>query len=257
MKCVTWNINSVRSRLEHVLQFIKAYNPDVLLLQELKCQEAQFPFEAFEECGYNVKATFQKSYNGVAILSKYPLEDIHYTFFKEDSPQSRYIEAFTNGYRVISLYAPNGESVESDKFFYKLSFYKHLYTHCQTLLQHKEKLIIGGDFNIAPSDLDVYDPKKYENHILSSPQEQHHFRMLLSLGLLDAYRILHPFNTLACEHYTWWDYRKGSWPNNHGLRIDHFLLSPEAANSLQRVFVSRETRGWAKPSDHAPVCAEF
>lgn len=246
----TWNINSIRMRLPLLLTWLKETAPDIVLLQETKTADDQFPREAIEDLQYNIAFSGQKSYNGVAILSKFPLEDVTRGIPGFEDDQARYIEAVTHGLRVASIYVPNGASVGSDKYDYKLMFLKHLYTHTQTLLTYDEAFILGGDFNIAPTDQDVYDPEEWHERILCSTPEREGLRSLLYLGLTDALRALHPQQN---DLYTWWDYRGGSLQNNFGLRIDHLLLSPQAADQLKEAYVSKEVRSLEKSSDHAPV----
>src|SRR3989338_8152387 len=246
----TWNINSIRSRLPVFLDWLKERAPDVVLLQETKVTDDQFPRDEIETLNYNIALHGQKTYNGVAILSKLPLEDVTrgISVFRDD--QARYIEAVVGGMRVASIYVPNGTAVGSDKYVYKLDFLKHLYAHLQTLLTYDEALILGGDFNIAPSNQDIYDPQEWHEKILCSTAEREKFKALVYLGLTDALRALHP---QMRELYTWWDYRGGSWQNNFGLRIDHFLLSPQAADHLESASVEKKYRDVEKASDHAPV----
>jgi exodeoxyribonuclease-3 len=251
MKIVSWNVNSIRARLENVIDWLKKEQPDVVLLQEIKCQNHDFPSEALEELGYNVAVHGQKTYHGVAILSKYPLEDVikGLPTFQEDT-QARYIEAVTNKIRVASLYVPNGNEVGSEKFAYKLTFLKHLRQHLAQNLLFEETSVIGGDYNIAPTDEDVNDPKKWQEKILCSTSERKALRAILNLGYFDATRILHPDEK---GPYSWWDYRSGSWATNDGLRIDLLLLSPQAVDRLTGSDVDRTPRGEEKASDHAPV----
>ncbi len=246
----TWNINSIRMRLPLLLTWLKETAPDIVLLQETKTPDDQFPREALEDLGYNIALSGQKSYNGVAILSKFPLEDVTRGIPGFIDDQTRYIEAVTNGVRIASVYVPNGMAVGSDKYEYKLTFLKHLYAHTQTLLTYDEAFVLGGDFNIAPTDEDVYDPEEWHEKILCSTPEREGLRALLYLGLTDALRALHPQQK---DLYTWWDYRGGSWQNNFGLRIDHLLLSPQAADHLTEASVDKKVRAIEKSSDHAPV----
>lgn len=250
----TWNINSIRARLSLLLTWLKEKNPDVVLLQEIKTIEGTFPSEEIENLNYNIALYGQKTYNGVAILSKFPIEDVTCGISGFEDEQARYIEVVIKGVRVVSVYVPNGSTPGSDKYKYKLDFFKHLYMRTQTLLTYDEPLVIGGDFNVAPTDQDVYDPQEWHEQILCSTPEREGLRALIYLGLTDALRALHPQEK---ELYTWWDYRKGAWQNNDGLRIDHFLLSPQAADHLKNAFVERDMRGLEKASDHAPVVCEL
>ncbi len=250
----TWNVNSIRSRLPLVISWLRENAPDVVLLQETKVMDNQFPTEEIENLHYNIALYGQKSYNGVAILSKFPIEDMTRGIPGFQDESARYIEAVIKGVRVASIYVPNGMAVGSDKYAYKLDFLKHLYAHTQTLLTYDEALLLGGDFNIAPTDQDVYDPQEWHEKILCSTAEREGLRALLYLGFTDALRVLHPQEN---DLYTWWDYRGGSWQNNLGLRIDHFLLSPQAADRLKEGRVDKETRGLEKASDHAPVICQL
>lgn len=255
MKIATWNINSIRARMEHLLNWLRETNPDVVLLQETKVTDDQFPSEPIEDLGYNLAFHGQKSYNGVAILSKSPIEDITMGLSGNgDDDQARYIEAVINNVRVASIYVPNGQEVGSEKFLYKLKFLDHLYDHVKHLLTYEEAFVLGGDYNIAFTDQDVYDPERRRERILCSTPEREALRKTLYLGLTDGLRAMHPLGTPeGQELYTWWDYRAGSWQNNQGFRIDHLLLSPQAADRLQAANVDRDVRGQDKASDHAPV----
>ncbi len=248
MKIVTWNVNSVRARLPHVENFLKDEQPDVLLLQELKCESYAFPL-SLEDLGYNCAVFGQKTYNGVAILSKYPIEDIQRGIPNFEDPTSRYIEAFTGGVRVASVYVPNGQEVGSVAYAYKLKFFEGLYDHAQYLLTLDEQIVIGGDFNVAPTDDDVYDPIAWKNQVLCTPLEREAFRKIVYAGFTDAVAQ----STQGHMPYTWWNYRQGAFAKDGGLRIDHLLLSPQAADSLNNTTVHRYMRGLEKASDHAPV----
>lgn len=254
MKIATWNVNSVKSRLEHLIKYLKEYSPDVVLLQELKCMTEAFPAMEVEDAGYNIAVHGQKTYNGVAILSKYPIEDVETTLPGDDSDeQARYIEAVTNGIRVASVYVPNGQSPGSDKFQYKMNFFDRLREHAENLLQYDEKLVIGADYNVAPDDIDVYDPESLRGSTCFHPDEQSKFKAIEALGFTDAFRALHPNR----QQFSWWDYRGGAWNYNKGYRIDHLLLSPLAADALTAADVETTPRGWEKPSDHTPVWCEI
>ena len=254
-KIVTWNVNSIRSRLEHLLGFLRSHSPDVVLLQELKLEESKFPYMEIEELGYNCAVMGQKTYNGVAILSKSPLEDVRTHLY--DDMNARYIEAVTyhNGHaiRVASVYVPNGQAINSDKFAYKMEFLTHLRSHMQELLRLKEILIVGGDYNIAYLQQDVYDASELEGSICYHMQEREHLRAILNMGYYDAMRVMQP----DAHIYSWWDYRGEGFERGHGLRIDHLLLSPEAVDLLQNCQVVQELRKLNKPSDHAPVMCEL
>lgn len=254
MKITTWNVNSVRPRLTHLLAFLAEEQPDVLCLQELKCERDKFPFMEVEELGYTCAVHGQKTYNGVAILSKYQLEDIVTTFEgNPDEAQARYIEAVVNlpqgAMRVASIYVPNGQSPDSEKFPYKLAFLDALTVHIQGLLRYREVLVLGGDYNIAPEPADVYDAKSWDGQVCFHPEERKRLRALTHLGLYDAWRTAHPHDTA----YSWWDYRGDSFRFDKGLRIDHLLLSPEATDKMTDSIIHRTTRDQEKPSDHAPV----
>ena len=255
IKIASWNVNSAKSRLNHLTSYLKSDNsPEILLLQEIKCTTDKFPYLEIEDLGYNVVAHGQKTYNGVAILSKYPIEDVITDLPGDDSDeQARYIEALisidSKALRVASVYVPNGNTVGSDKFNYKLNFLDRLYNHTKTLLSYDEILAIGGDYNIAPKSIDVYDPDKLDGSICYHIEERKKFRALEGLGLTDSYRFFHPDKS----QYTWWDYRAGAWQKNKGYRIDHFLISPEALDLCISSDVDLKPRDKEKPSDHTPV----
>jgi len=259
MKIVTWNVNSVKSRLEHLQKYLREFSPDIVLLQELKCVTESFPYIEIEELGYNVVAHGQKTYNGVAILSKHRIEDVKTGLdgFGIDGTtadeQSRYIEAVTGGFRVASVYVPNGQAVDSDKFPYKLNFFDRLRTHISGLLEYNEKVVIGGDYNVAPKAIDVYDPKSLAGTVCFHPLEQEKWRSLEFAGYTDAFRAKNPDR----QQFSWWDYRAGAWEHGKGMRIDHLLLSPQAADCLVSCETEDTPRRWEKPSDHAPVAGVF
>lgn len=249
MKIISWNVNSVKSRLEHLTRYLKETAPDIALLQELKCLDDAFPFMEIEDLGYNVATHGQKSYNGVAILSKQPIEDIYKGF----DEQSRYIEAFTGGVRVASVYVPNGQEEGSDKFQYKLKFFDVLRERLQQINMNDEKIVIGGDYNIAPADIDVYNPQVLQNAICFHPLEKQKFNALINSGYIDSFRMQNP----ATKAFSWWDYRAGAWQKNEGLRIDHILLNAEASDNLNATGIDNTPRNWDKPSDHTPVWVEL
>lgn len=259
MKIATWNINSIRARLESLQRWVKQNRPDILLLQEIKVTTELFPYEIVEEMGYNCAVYGQKTYNGTAILSRYPIEEkIVGLPGDEHKSEARWLEVIVKGQRFISVYVPNGQSLDSDRYQYKLHFLASAYERIKQLLQYEEVMIIGGDFNIAPTDLpghDIYanyflqSNCEAQEEILRSKAERAAYRRLLNLGLTDSIDLLHPQG----QKFTWWDYRAGHFGKNYGWRIDHLLLSPEASDSLVSADVDLEPRGWDRPSDHAPV----
>ncbi len=250
MRLVSWNVNSVIARLPHVLRYLKETQPDVILLQELKTRDETFPAEDIEDLGYNIATLGQKSYNGVAILSKHPLDDVIMGIPDFDDDNARYISAFTGGVRVSSVYVPNGQSVDSDKYIYKMNFYTALKKHMHDMHQNDEDVFIGGDFNVAPDVRDIHDHQPRPTKILCSRQELNAWRSLIDINYVDVYRALYPTND---QTFSWWDYRAGSWDQNRGYRIDHFLANPRGCDRVIDSGVDSETRGWERPSDHAPV----
>lgn len=258
MRIVTWNVNSVRSRLPHVLAYLREAEPDVLCLQELKCLDEQFPRSEVEAAGYNVAIHGQKSFNGVALLSRRPLEARPGLPGDESDAQSRYLEATTTDadgklWRIASIYAPNGNPLGTEKFPYKLAFFDRLIAHARALLRFEEPLVLTGDFNIIPESSDARRPELWVNDALFQPESRARYRALLNLGLVDALRAVER----GAGVYTFWDYQAGAWQKNDGIRIDHALLSPEAADRLATVVVDKHVRGWEKPSDHVPLRVEF
>ena len=257
MRIATWNVNSVNARLETVLKWFEAAQPDVACLQEIKCVDEKFPTEAFERLGYNVAVHGQKSYNGVALLSKTPLEDVRRGLPDPgEEEQSRYLEAVISGptpVRVASIYLPNGNPVDSEKYPYKLSWMDRLNRHARDLLQLEEPLVLTGDFNVIPEARDAAFPANWEGDALFRPQTREAFRALKYLGLTDAYLQADG----APGAYTFWDYQAGAWQRNNGIRIDHALLSPQAADLLAGVSIHRDVRSWDKPSDHVPFVIEL
>jgi exodeoxyribonuclease-3 len=254
----TWNVNSIKSRLHVLLPWLKEASPSIVLLQELKTTTDTFPYMEIEELGYNIAAHGQKTYNGVAILSKFPLEDIRTSLPGEDTDvEARYIEAVVSlpfsALRVASVYVPNGQSPDSDKFQYKLRFLARLRAHLESLLGFDEPLVVGGDYNVAPYPIDVYDPKRLDGTVCYHPLEREALRSILNLGFYDAFRTLHPQQ----QSYSWWDYRGNGFEAGHGLRIDHLLLSAYAVDKLQSCEIAQSLRALEKPSDHAPVICEL
>ncbi len=254
MKIATWNVNSIKVRIPHLTEWIKQADPDIVLLQELKTTEPQFPHLAIDELGYHAEIVGQKTYNGVAILSKAPLT-IEHTSLPGDASdeQARYIEAIVGDVRIASIYLPNGNPIGSEKFSYKLRWMDRLLAHAQSLLALEESVVLGGDFNVCPTDSDVYDPEGFAEDALCRPESRSRFRALTYLGYTDALRALHPELGL----YSYWDYQAGRWNRDEGLRIDHLMLSPQAADRLKASNVDRTPRGMEKPSDHTPVWCEL
>ena len=252
MQIATFNVNSVKARLPRVLEWLEAAQPDVVLLQELKCVDEEFPRLEIEVLGYHVETHGQKTYNGVAILSKSPIEDVRRGLPGDDGDeQARYIEGTVDGVRVASIYLPNGNPVDSEKFPYKLSWMDRLADHVRdTLIPTEQPFVLGGDYNVCPTDDDIYDPVGWADDALCRPESRNRFRRLLNLGLTEAYRALHPNEA---HRYSYWDYVKGRWQKDEGLRIDHLLLSPRAADRLQECDIDKSPRGKEKPSDHTPV----
>jgi len=252
MKIATWNVNSIRPRLEQVCEWLKTAAPEIVVLQEIKVVSELFPRSDFEDLGYNVAVHGQKTYNGVALLSKFPIDDVTCGIpgdipgYEEDA-QARYINAFTGGLRIASVYVPNGQEPGSDKFRYKLEFCKALAQHIQNLGQQDEPLIIAGDYNITFDDQDVCDPEAWREQILCSQDERQALRTIINAGVYDA------LETMQKRSFTWWDYRQGAFQKDQGMRIDHILASPHVIDRLQDAGVDRDVRGLPQPSDHAPV----
>jgi exodeoxyribonuclease-3 len=254
MKLATFNVNSIKARLPRVLEWLEEAKPDVALLQETKTEDETFPLLEIRGLGYEAAVHGQKTYNGVAILSRHPIEDLRCGLPGGDGDDhARYIEATVKGFRVASIYLPNGNPVDSEKFSYKLAWMERLRTHVRrTLLPTELPLVLGGDYNCCPTDKDVYDPKAWANDALCRPETRAQFRALVNLGLTEAWRALH--NEIA---YSFWDYQGGAWQRDQGLRIDHFLLSPQAADRLVACEIDRRQRGKEKASDHTPVWVEL
>jgi exodeoxyribonuclease-3 len=253
MRIATWNVNSINARLETVLAWFKEAQPDVACLQEIKCIDEKFPAEPFESLGYNLIVHGQKTYNGVAILSKFPLEDVRKGLPEgEGDDHARYIEAVVAAprpVRVGGLYLPNGNPVGTEKFAYKLAWMARLHRHAQTLLTLDEAFVLCGDYNVIPEPEDCDNPAAWADDALFQPESRAAFRALKWLGLTEANLAVG-----AEPHgYTFWDYQAGAWQRNHGIRIDHHLLSPQAADRLEACEIHRDRRAVEKPSDHVPV----
>ncbi len=252
-KVASWNVNSLRVRLDHVLQWLEANQPDVVGLQELKLADEQFPVDAFTKVGYHAVFAGQKTYNGVAILSKLPPSEVSRGIPGYDDPQQRVIAATVGPCRVIDVYVPNGESVGSDKFQYKLAWLEALRSAVRDELKRYPRVALIGDFNIAPQDRDVHDPDAWREKILCSTPERDALNALLELGLRDTFRLFDQPEGV----YSWWDYRMAAFRRNLGLRIDLILVSGAAAEACRVSSVDKAPRKLERPSDHAPVVAEF
>ncbi len=257
MRLATWNVNSINARLETVVGWFEEASPDVAVVQEIKCIDEKFPAEAFERLGYNVAVHGQKTYNGVAMLSKTPMEDIRRGLPGDDTDeQARYIEAVISGpkpVRVAGIYLPNGNPVGTEKFAYKLAWMARLKAHATELLRYEEPLVIAGDYNVIPRPEDADKPEAWLGDALFQPESRAAWRALQNLGLTDAFMQMDG----SAGEYTFWDYQAGAWPRNHGIRIDHALLSPQAADRLTGFEIHRDVRGRDKPSDHVPVVVEL
>jgi exodeoxyribonuclease-3 len=257
MRIATWNVNSINARLDNVLAWLKEAEPDVVGFQELTCIDEKFPREAIESLGYNVEIHGQKSYNGVAILSKHPLEDVRRGLPEaEGDDHSRYIEAVVSAptpFRYGCLYLPNGNPIGTEKFDYKLKWMERLYRHARSLLALEEPLALCGDYNVIPTPEDADKPESWVTDALFQPESRAAWRKLQNLGFTDAQAAV----GREPHGYTFWDYFRNAWERDHGIRIDHIFLSPQAADRLRACEVHRHVRGRDKPSDHAPVVAEL
>jgi len=258
MKIATWNVNSVRKRTGNLLAWLERAKPDIVVLQEIKAQEPQFPRLEVEAAGYKVEVVGQKGFNGVALLSLHPVEITARALpdAVDDEP-ARYIEGRVTTPKgpvtVGGIYLPNGNPVGTEKFAYKIAWMDRLNQRARALLAKEEMFVLGGDYNVCPTERDVYDPKAFANDALCQPQSRAALRSLLNLGLTDAVRAFHQDETL----YTFWDYQAGAWAKGWGLRIDHLLLSPQAADRLTAVGIDKPERGLPEPSDHVPVWCEL
>jgi exodeoxyribonuclease-3 len=258
MKVATWNINSVRRRTPNLVDWLKRAKPDVVVLQEIKAQEEQFPRLEVEAAGYKAEIVGQKGFNGVALLSPHPVEITARSLpDPEGDEQARYIEGKVHtpqGPLIVGgLYLPNGNPIHTDKFAYKIAWMDRLATRARQLLASEEMFVLGGDYNVCPTDVDVFSPTAFADDALCQPQSRAALRTLLNLGLTDAVRAFH----VDGPQYTFWDYQAGAWQRNNGLRIDHLLLSPQAADRLSQVGIDKAERGRPDPSDHVPVWCEL
>ena len=260
MRLATFNVNSVKVRLPGLLEWLAEAAPDVVLLQEIKCQDENFPADELAAAGYQSAVHGQKAYNGVAILSRYPMSEVQtglpdpFSRTAEDG-QARFIAATICGIRVHSLYVPNGNPTDGPKYPYKLSWLDRLIDYVEkTLLPHEVPFVLGGDFNICPDDSDCYDPLSMREDALCLLDVRQRYRRLLNLGLWDAWRTIYPLPQIG---YSYWDYVQGRFQKDHGLRIDHFLLSPQVADCLRTAGIDQRPRGRERPSDHTPVWCEL
>ena len=254
MKIASWNVNSIKARLANVLAWIETARPDVLCLQETKCPAEEFPLLELAALGYQVTAVGQRAYNGVALVTREaPREVVTALPGGTSDDQARYVEASIGGVRVASIYLPNGNPTESEKFPYKLAWMDRLVGHASALLKREIPVVLAGDYNVCPTDADVYDPVGWCLDALCRPESRARYRQLVNLGLTDAFRIFHPEPHL----YTFWDYQQGRWFRDEGLRIDHLLLSPHAADRLADCAIDKEPRGREKASDHTPIWCEL
>jgi len=256
VRIATWNINGVKARIDSLTRWLEESAPDIACLQEIKSQDETFPAEAIERLGYNVATHGQKGFNGVALLSKRPLEDVMRRLPGDDEDaHSRYIEATVStdkgAVRVASIYLPNGNPIDTEKFPYKLGWMDRLLVHAKGLLETDTPIVLAGDYNVIPTPEDARHPDRWTDDALFQPESRARHRALVNLGYTDAQRAVDK----APGIYTFWDYQAGAWQKNNGIRIDHLMLSPQAADRLEAVTVEKHTRGWPKPSDHVPVVA--
>ena len=253
MKIISWNVNSVRARIENILDYIKESKPDVLLLQEIKTQKETFPTNDFKDVGYDSYVFGQKSYNGVAIVSKLQVNNINTDFIKDDLKQSRIITGEIllgkKNIELINIYVPNGNPVDTEKYDYKKDWLKKFTNNIQKKLKKNSNLLIAGDFNIIPEEIDVHDFKRYENDALGRLEIRKKYRELINLGFKDIYRLINKKK----QEYTFWDYFAGSWQKNYGMRIDHFLLSNNLIENVSSIQINKKPRSKTKPSDHTPI----
>jgi len=257
MKISSWNVNSVRARITNIVHYLKFSSPDILMIQEIKTEEKNFPFNDFKNLGYNSYVFGQKSYNGVAFLAKKQITKIDTEFIKDKNNQSRIISgSITNKSKhinLINIYVPNGNPVNTEKYEYKKNWYDTFIKKVKKTLLNNKNIIIGGDFNVIPDKIDVYDYKKYENDALFKLDIRKKYRQLINLGFYDIYRY---FNKDKKE-YTFWDYMAGSWEKNIGMRIDHFLVSSNLLNDVKNIYIDKKPRSKLKPSDHTPIELEI
>ena len=257
MKIISWNVNSVRARIENILSYIKDSNPDILFLQEIKTQNENFPYKEFKDIGYHSYVFGQKSYNGVAFLSKFKIDNINNDFIKDKLKQSRVItgEIYIREKKIklINIYVPNGNPVDTEKYEYKKKWLSSFNKAVKNELFNNSNIIISGDFNVIPEEMDVFDSKRYENDALFRLEIRKKYRELINLGFNDVYR---NFNK-SKQEFTFWDYFSGSWQKNYGMRIDHFLVSSSIIDTIKSININKKPRSKTKPSDHTPVELEI
>ncbi len=254
MLVATWNVNSIAVRLEHVITWLIKARPDVLCLQETKTVDEKFPKDAFDKLGYNCEFFGEKTYNGVAIIATRPLTNIQKGFIKEVEPASkRFLQADCGGITFLNTYIPNGQAVGSEKFFYKLAWLKSLKTHIENLDNFEKPAVWCGDFNIAPDDIDTFDAQATLGQIMCSQPERDALQQLKALGFIDAFRL----HQKEAGYYSWWDYRVGAFRRDMGYRIDHIWINKALVAKCLNCWIDKEPRRWERPSDHAPVIAEF
>tara|TARA_B100001173_G_C15957523_1_gene534151 strand:+ start:275 stop:1051 length:777 start_codon:yes stop_codon:yes gene_type:complete len=257
MLITSWNVNSVRARLENVKNYLNKFSPDVVMMQEIKTQDETFPYDDFAALQYESHVFGQKSYNGVAIISKHKLENIKIDLIKDKLKQSRIISAEVKykkkSIQLINIYVPNGNPVDTEKYTYKKVWLDSLIKQLKNLSKKNENIILGGDFNIIPSAEDVYNVKSFEDDALYRLEIRKKLREIINLGFHDAYRHMHNDK----EGYTFWDYMRGAWQKNNGMRIDHFLVSNSLLNHVKNISINKDPRGKEKPSDHTPIEIEL
>jgi exodeoxyribonuclease III len=258
MLVATWNVNSIKQRIDNLVAWLTARQPDIVCLQETKCVDEAFPREPLEALGYNIAVHGQKTFNGVAILSKLPFDEVTPRLPGDDADDhARFLEAVTSTQsgvlRIASIYLPNGNPANTDKYEFKLRWMERLRRYAERRLALEEPLVLAGDYNVIPTEADVDNPEAWIDDALFKPQTRAQFRALTNLGFTDAVRA----TSDAAGLYSFWDYQAGAWQRNKGLRIDHLLLSPQAADRLVSAAIDKQVRGWEKPSDHVPVVAEL
>lgn len=252
-KIATWNVNSLRVRLQHLLDWLTEHQPDVIALQEIKLEEKDFPYAQLKEIGYECVASGQKTYNGVALLSRLPIQDVQTDIVDYNDPQRRILMATIGNFRIVNLYIPNGSSVGSEKYQYKLEWLEKVTQELTAQYAKYKNVIVLGDFNIAPHDDDVHDPALWQGQVHVSDLERAALQNIMALKFHDAFRLFEK----AAGFYSWWDYRAGGYRRNHGLRIDHIFISDALVPHCQNCYIEKSPRALERPSDHVPVVAEF